>query len=95
MKAESRRADLDFIELRGLRMLQTLRILRAQTQFEFQAELKHDTSAGAIVFSGESTRKGLLQFPRPLVRYSDLVKLNHESSPIPYRARSSARLALA
>ncbi len=87
VNAETRRAELNLCEVRGLRMLQSLRVAWPEAHGQFGAKLNHNASARAIVMRGDGPGKGPLQLPCPCIRQFKIVMPYHEFPPMPRRAR--------
>ena len=56
MNPEAGRADLDFLELPGLGILQSLRIMRRKAHIEPGTELNYNAAIVAVVVGGNGLR---------------------------------------
>src|ERR1039457_2779100 len=102
VNAETRRAEFNLREVCGLRVLQSLRILRTETHRDLRAKLNYSPSARPVVMRGDGAGKLLLHFPRPFHRRFEIghlhnVGLTHESPSYPTKRcyvtdRKSTRL---
>jgi hypothetical protein len=95
MNAETRRAQLNLRQVRSVRVLQSLRVLRPEAHCDLGAKLNHNPTARAIVMRGDRPWKSLLQLPRSPVRKLKVVTPCHEFPPMLCKAFPNSRSTLA
>src|SRR6266853_4008833 len=103
MNAETRRANLNLAKVRGLRMLQSLRVGGSEAHGQLGAELNNDAVVRAIIMRGDSPETSPLQLLCARVYYCKIVTRYcvtnftacHEFPPMPYNVSLHFRSVLA